>query len=40
MIECQLSQSIADPNGQQALDGMLRFMASAFGNAAGSQPKH
>lgn len=40
IIECQLSQSMADPNSHQVLDGMLRFAASAFGNAAGLQPKN
>lgn len=33
-IECQLSQNMADPDGQKRLDGMIRFMASAIGTAA------
>jgi flagellar biosynthesis/type III secretory pathway protein FliH len=35
-IECQLSENIADPDRQKRLDGMIRFMASAIGTAAGS----
>jgi glutathionylspermidine synthase len=33
-IECQLSQNMADPEGQKSLEGMIRFMASAIGTAA------
>jgi hypothetical protein len=33
-IECQLSQNMADPNGQKKLDGIIRFMTSAIGTAA------
>jgi len=35
-VECQLSQNMADPNGQKRLDGMIKFMASAIGTKAGS----
>jgi hypothetical protein len=35
-IECQLSQNMADPDRQKALDGLTRFMASAVGTAAGT----
>jgi hypothetical protein len=35
-IECQLSENMADPERQKRLDGMIRFMASAVGPAAGS----
>jgi hypothetical protein len=33
-IECQLSQNMANPDGQKSLEGMIRFMASAIGTAA------
>jgi glutathionylspermidine synthase len=35
-IECQLSENMADPDRQKQLDGMIRFMVSAIGTAAGS----
>jgi glutathionylspermidine synthase len=34
-VECQLSQNMADPDRQKGLDGLMRFMASAVGTAAG-----
>ena len=34
-IECQLSQNMADPNRQKALDGFVSFMVSAIGTATG-----
>lgn len=34
-VECQLSQNMADSDRQKGLDGLMRFMASAVGTAAG-----
>jgi glutathionylspermidine synthase len=34
-VESQLSQNMADPDRQKGLDGMMRFMASVVGTAAG-----
>jgi hypothetical protein len=30
-IECQLPQNMADPDGQNGLDGLVKFTASAIG---------
>lgn len=35
-VECQLSQNMTNPDRQEALDGFVRFMASAIGIATGS----
>jgi hypothetical protein len=35
-VECQLCKNMADPDSQKPLDGMIRFMASVLGTAAGS----
>jgi hypothetical protein len=34
VVECQLSQNMADPNRQKGLEGFIRFMASAIGTPA------
>lgn len=34
VVECQLSQNMADPDRQKELEGLLRFMASAVDTPA------
>ena len=34
VVECQLSQSMADPKKQKEFEGFIRFMASAIGTPA------
>jgi hypothetical protein len=34
VVECQLSQNMADLNRQKVLEGFIRFMASAIGTPA------
>jgi hypothetical protein len=37
VVECQLSQNVADPNRQKELEGFMRFIASAIGTPGKSR---